>query len=117
MAFTIKSFIRASMGASLATGYTHASANGNAGIKEIECVNSSSSEWVQVWVYLVPSGGTAGTGNAVLNGAWVPPTTKGQVGNLKWNGLKIIDENSASIQYKALPGGVCALHVDGALKS
>lgn len=116
MAFVLKPFVRAAMAAALTTGYTHNSNDGRAGIKEIECVNGSS-DWVQVWVYLVPNGGTAGVSNAVFNGAWVPPTKKGQPGNLKWNGLKIIDENDATIQYKAQPGGVCGLFVDGALKT
>lgn len=54
-------------------------------VKDLSICNTTSGA-VSLNVHLVPSGGTAGTSNALFYGASIPPN-----GTLQWNGVQILN--------------------------
>lgn len=73
--------------------------------KCIDIVNTTAAA-LTVFVYLVPSGGTAGTSNALLYGATVPAN-----GNMQWTGTQILNPGDL-IQASASGAGI-TINVSG----
>jgi hypothetical protein len=97
---------QAAMTTSYATIYTTPSAPATRTyIKDITIVNTGSSS-VSVYVNLVPSGGTAGTSNAIFYGNALPGNT-----TVQWTGSQIMSAGG-TIQVKASATG-CTITVTG----
>jgi len=75
-------------------------------VKDIDICNTSSSASATVTVYLVPSGGTAGTGNTLAPGVTIPPN-----GMFQWSGNQIMNAGD-TIQIIASATG-CTINAGG----
>jgi hypothetical protein len=82
-----------------------APANTRTYVKDIDIVNTTSAT-IGIYVHLVPSGGTAGTSNALFYNTPLPLNTI-----VQWAGSQIIDAG-ATIQVKASAVG-CTITVSG----
>ena len=94
--------------AAITTSYTTvytAPANTRTYVKDIDIVNTTSAT-IGIYVHLVPSGGTAGTSNALFYNTPLPLNTI-----VQWAGSQIIDAG-ATIQVKASATG-CTITVSG----
>lgn len=74
-------------------------------VKDLDMCNTGSSP-VQIYVHLVPSGGTAGTGNALLYNIQIPAYS-----TLQWCGSQIMSA-SGTLQVKASATG-CTITATG----
>ena len=74
-------------------------------VKDIDIMNTTAAS-INVFVSLVPSGGTAGTANALIYEMAIPAHTLFQ-----WAGSQIIDADS-TIQVKASALG-CTINISG----
>lgn len=95
---------QAAMTTSYATIYT-VPATTRTYVKDIDVMNTTSSS-KDIFISLVPSGGTAGTSNALFYQVSLPAYTL-----VQWAGSQIIDEG-ATIQVKASASG-CTITVSG----
>jgi hypothetical protein len=68
-------------------------------VKDINICNTTAGA-LGVYVHLVPSGGTAGTGNALYYNTSVAANS-----NIRWNGIQIMNEGD-TIQIKASGTGI-----------
>lgn len=90
--------------AAVTTLYT-VPASTRAFVKDIDIVNTSAGS-LTVDVYLVPSGGTAGTSNALFYNSSVISK-----GNVQWSGTQILNVGD-TIQIKASGLG-CTINISG----
>ena len=74
-------------------------------VKDIDIMNTTAAS-INVFVSLVPSGGTAGTSNALIYQMAIPAYTMFQ-----WAGSQIID-SATTIQVKASNTG-CTINISG----
>ena len=74
-------------------------------IKDFDLCNTTSST-AYAYVSFVPSGGTAGTANAILYNAMIPPYS-----TLQWSGTQILSAGG-TVQVKAAAVG-CTITVSG----
>lgn len=74
-------------------------------IKDLDMCNTTSST-IYIYVSLVASGETAGTANAILYNALIPPYS-----TLQWTGTQILNANG-SVQVKASAAG-CTITISG----
>ena len=95
---------QAAMTTSYATIYT-VPTNVRTFVKDIDVMNTTSSA-KDIYISLVPSGGTAGTSNALFYQVSLPAYTV-----VQWAGSQIINEGS-TIQVKASASG-CTITVSG----
>ena len=75
-------------------------------VKDIDIANTTTAS-IDVTVYLVPSGGTAGTGNMLIPGCTIPAKSIFQ-----WTGSQILNEGD-TVQFTASAVG-CTIHCSGA---
>lgn len=75
-------------------------------VKDIDVCNTSSTASATVTVYLVPSGGTAGTSNTLVPGVVIPPN-----GMFQWSGNQIMNAGD-TIQILASATG-CTINAGG----
>lgn len=95
---------QAAITTSYATIYT-TSTSSRVFVKDIDIVNSTSSA-INIYVSLVPSGGTAGTDNAIFYANALPANT-----TVQWCGSQIMNAGT-TIQVKASAVG-CTITVSG----
>jgi hypothetical protein len=95
---------QAAMSTSYATIYT-VPANTRAYLKDFDIINTTSAI-VYIYVSLVPSGGTAGTGNALMYYNALPAYT-----TLQWTGSQVLNAGT-TIQVKASAVG-CTITASG----
>jgi hypothetical protein len=95
---------QAAMTTSYATIYTTI-VNTRTYIKDITIANTTSSP-INIYVSLVPDGGTAGTSNAIFYGNALPANT-----TVQWTGSQIMSAGG-TIQVKASATG-CTISVTG----
>jgi hypothetical protein len=95
---------QAALTTSYATIYT-VPANTRTFVKDMDIINTTSAV-IGIYISLVPSGGTAGTSNALFYNVQLPANTI-----VQWAGSQIIDAG-ATIQVKASATG-CTITVSG----
>jgi hypothetical protein len=95
---------QAALTTSYATLYTTPN-NTRTFVKDIDIINTTASA-IGIYVSLVPSGGTAGTSNALFYNTQLPPNTI-----VQWAGSQILDAGS-TIQVKASTTG-CTITASG----
>lgn len=95
---------QAAMSTSYATIYT-VPANTRAYLKDFDIINTTSAI-VYIYVSLVPSGGTAGTGNALMYNNALPAYT-----TMQWTGSQVLNAGT-TIQVKASAVG-CTITASG----
>ena len=95
---------QAAMTTSYATVYT-VPVNTRTYVKDIDIMNTTAAS-INVFVSLVPSGGTAGTSNALFYQVALPAYTI-----VQWAGSQILDAG-ATIQVKASNTG-CTINISG----
>jgi hypothetical protein len=95
---------QAAITTSYATIYT-VPANTRTFVKDIDIVNTTATA-IGIYVSLVPSGGTAGTSNALFYNTQLPPNTI-----VQWAGSQIIDAGD-TIQVRASALG-CTITASG----
>ncbi len=95
---------QAAMTTSYATVYTTPSLSRTI-LKEFDIINTTAGALL-IYVSIVPSGGTAGTGNALFYGNSLPANT-----TMQWTGTQIMNEGD-TIQVKASNPG-CTITVSG----
>ena len=74
-------------------------------VKDIDIINTTAST-LYIYVSLVPSGGTAGTSNALFYNTTLPPYSL-----VQWAGSQILDAG-ATIQVKGSATG-CTINISG----
>lgn len=75
-------------------------------LKDIDVANTSAA-FVNLTIYLVPSGGSPSADNTLIPACEIPPNSVFQ-----WSGTQNLEEGD-SIQYMASASG-CAIHCSGA---
>lgn len=96
---------QAALTTSYATVYT-ALANSRTYVKDITIINTTSSA-INIYLSLVPSGGTAGSSNALFYGNSLPANT-----TVQWTGSQIMNATD-TIQVKASAVGCTATITGG----
>lgn len=95
---------QAAMTTSYATVYTTPSLSRTI-VKDINVINTTAAA-IDIYISLVPSGGTAGTGNALFYANELPANT-----TMQWTGTQIMDAGD-TIEAKASAVG-CTITVSG----
>jgi hypothetical protein len=101
---TPKQLAQAAITTSYATVYTTPT-NTRTYLKEFDIINTTSAI-VYIYVSLVPSGGTAGTSNAIMYYNALPAYT-----TMQWTGTQVLDAG-ATLQVKASAVG-CTITASG----
>jgi len=95
---------QAALTASYVTIYTTPS-NTRTYVKDLDIINTTAAA-IGIYVHLVPTGGSAGTSNALFYNTQLPPNTI-----VQWAGSQILNEGD-TIQVKASTTG-CTITVSG----